>query len=85
MESVNSIFFEASCPPKKKKASWPELCNSGIRVACVYLLITATLILCAEVLADHYSAGFSSLNIVGVRVPVNTIHTAVLKSWVNAA
>lgn len=49
----------------------------------MYLLITATLTLCAQVLADHHSAGFSSLDIVGV--PVNTIHTAVLKSGVNAA
>lgn len=48
-----------------EKSSWSELCSTGIRVACVYLLITATLILCAEGLADHHSAGFSSLNTVG--------------------
>lgn len=50
---------------RKGKLTMNRLPSGGIRVVCVYLLITARLVLCGEgCLTDN--AGFSSLNEVGV-------------------
>lgn len=64
-KTLYSLFFEASCLQKKPNWSWTGCMVVGIRVVCVFADHCKTGPLWRR-LPDCHSAGFSSLNKVGV-------------------